>query len=62
MITKCFWKVWKPLLQRNNTYYVVGKALDGLEAIDFIEKNKVDIVVTDINMPNMSGYRAYKAD
>ncbi|HBH48043.1 MAG TPA: DNA-binding response regulator [Bacteroidales bacterium] len=43
------------LLQRNNTYYVVGKALDGLEAIDFIEKNKVDIVVTDINMPNMSG-------
>lgn len=30
-------------------------AKDGLEALDLLEKNKIDILVTDIEMPNMDG-------
>ena len=30
---------------------VAGTASDGIEAIDFIKKNHVDIVITDIRMP-----------
>ena len=28
---------------------------DGFEALEYIEKNKVDLIITDINMPDLSG-------
>ena len=31
------------------------EAKDGKEALDLIKENKVDMLVTDINMPNMDG-------
>ncbi|MCK8127384.1 response regulator transcription factor [Pseudoalteromonas sp. 2CM39R] len=34
---------------------VVGQAEDGKAALKFIEQNKIDIVLSDIEMPNMSG-------
>jgi len=34
---------------------VLGTAQDGLEAYEFIEINKPDIVITDIKMPNLNG-------
>lgn len=34
---------------------VVGKVKDGLQVIDFIANNDVDVIVLDINMPNMDG-------
>ena len=43
------------MLAKNKDYTIIGTALNGKEAIEFLGKNPVDIVITDINMPHMSG-------
>ena len=35
--------------------YEVLESSDGVEALQFAEENKVDLVLTDVNMPNMDG-------
>lgn len=35
--------------------YEVSQAEDGVEALKFAQGNTVDLVITDINMPNMDG-------
>ncbi|SFH56563.1 response regulator transcription factor [Pisciglobus halotolerans] len=34
---------------------IVGTASNGKEALDFVEKNSIDIVITDVTMPLLSG-------
>jgi DNA-binding response OmpR family regulator len=41
-------------------YKNVYEASDGVEALEVFKKNKIDIVVTDINMPNMNGLEFLK--
>ena len=41
-------------LKRNN--YETFEAEDGEIALDVLEKNHIDIIITDIMMPNMDGY------
>ncbi|MTD28662.1 two-component system sensor histidine kinase RcsC [Erwinia sorbitola] len=36
--------------------YRVKTARDGLDALNVIARNDIDIVLTDVNMPNMDGY------
>ena len=38
-----------------NGFEIEGEASGGQEALDFLEKNEVDIVLTDINMAGMDG-------
>jgi two-component system nitrate/nitrite response regulator NarL len=45
----------KALLQNENEFEIVGEALRSGEALDKLKKQKVDIVISDINMPEMSG-------
>lgn len=37
-------------------FLVVGKFQSAKEAIEFIEKNQVDVVLSDIEMPSMNGF------
>lgn len=36
--------------------YQVISAIDGVDALGVLKRNRVDIVLTDVNMPNMDGY------
>lgn len=40
---------------RNNNYKIF-KAYDGIEAINIIDKNDVNLAIVDIMMPNLNGY------
>ena len=48
------------ILEMEDNLEVVIRAANGNEAIDYIEKNSVDIVLLDINMPNMNGIETLK--
>ena len=39
----------------NPAFSIAGTASNGMEALEFIENNQVDLVITDIKMPVMSG-------
>lgn len=41
--------------------YQVFEASDGVEAINLVKENDFDIIIMDIMMPKMDGYRACKA-
>ncbi|HUI29099.1 MAG TPA: response regulator [Candidatus Acidoferrales bacterium] len=36
-------------------------ARDGMEALEKLSKTKVDLIITDLNMPNMDGFEFLKA-
>ena len=48
------------ILDSNENFDVVGEVENGRQVLDFIEKQKVDIVVLDINMPVMDGITCAK--
>ena len=41
--------------QLKNEGYEVAQALDGYQALDVIDKSKIDLIISDIMMPNISG-------
>ncbi len=48
----------KGLLELEPDFQVVGEAKDGLETIEKVIECKPDVLLLDINMPNMSGIEA----
>ena len=48
------------ILEMEDNLEVVIKAADGYEALGYIENESVDIVLLDINMPNMNGIETLK--
>jgi len=50
----------KLILSANTHFEIVGEAENGQEVLDFLEKQKVHIVVLDINMPVMDGITCAK--
>lgn len=50
----------KSILQNEDNIEVVATVSNGRDAVNYIEKNQVDIAVLDINMPIMTGIEATK--
>lgn len=42
--------------QLNSIGFSASMANDGVEAIEYLQNNSPDIILTDVNMPNMDGY------
>ncbi|MDX7987244.1 two-component system sensor histidine kinase RcsC [Xenorhabdus sp. 12] len=42
--------------QLNSIGFNTSMVNDGIEAIEYLKNNPVDIILTDVNMPNMDGY------
>ena len=45
----------KYISESDNDFKVIATFTDGKKALDFVKKNQVDVVITDINMPDISG-------
>jgi len=43
-----------------NAGYKIVSAIDGADALEKLLMNNIDLVATDINMPNMDGYELVK--
>ena len=41
--------------------YAILEAEDGVKGLDVLSKNTVDLVITDLNMPNMNGLEMAKS-
>lgn len=48
----------KSSLQEHPEFEVVGEAVDGLQAVEFVKTLKPDIVIMDVSMPNLNGIDA----
>ena len=51
----------KQTLSKNNDYQVVGDLGSGIEIFDFIRKNDVDLIISEIDLPELNGITALRA-
>jgi DNA-binding NarL/FixJ family response regulator len=49
------------ILDRDGRFIVVGRALDGDEAVRLVERESPDVVLMDIGLPGRSGIEATRA-
>lgn len=50
----------KSILHKQNIFQVVAEAQDGYEALNILTNQEIDILITDISMPKMSGIELTK--
>ena len=43
-------------IKRNKNFQIVGKCSDGKAALDFLEKERADLIILDVYMPHMDGF------
>lgn len=47
-------------IRRHNRFCVVGTCKDGKSALDFLERERVDLVILDVFMPYMDGFETLR--
>jgi len=57
---KIFRNAMTNFIENNENYILVGSASNGLECLEKIENRAVDIILMDINMPNLNGIETTK--
>jgi DNA-binding NarL/FixJ family response regulator len=50
-----FRTILSDFLDNTNEFEIVGEASDGVECLERIEGKQIDIILMDINMPNLNG-------
>ncbi|PWJ40803.1 response regulator transcription factor [Sediminitomix flava] len=55
---KMFIQGIRSLLEGEESIEIVGEAFNGIEAVNFVKGNEVDILIMDVNMPEMDGIEA----
>jgi DNA-binding NarL/FixJ family response regulator len=50
----------RSILRKQDVFQVVAEALDGFKALEVLETQEIDILITDISMPGMSGIELTK--
>jgi two-component system response regulator DegU len=52
--------LFKLMFAKDDFIKITGEAEDGLEAIELVKKNDYDVIIMDINMPNLNGLETTK--
>ena len=47
-------------IKRNKNFQIAGKCSDGKAAIDFLEKERADLIILDVYMPHMDGFETLR--
>jgi len=50
----------KLMLSEQSEFSIIGEAHNGKEALSFVEQNQVDIILLDLNMPELNGFETCK--
>jgi len=58
--SEAFRSATKHLLSKNTDYQVVAEAQNGIIALEMLEKHNPDLILMDIEMPEMNGIEATK--
>ena len=53
-------RVLNKVLSEENKDYILVEAIDGLQAIDIVKSNKIDLILCDIKMPKKDGINVLK--
>jgi DNA-binding NtrC family response regulator len=53
-------RVLNKVLSEENKDYIIVEAIDGLQAIDIVKSNKIDLILCDIKMPKKDGMDVLK--
>jgi DNA-binding NarL/FixJ family response regulator len=51
---------YKSIIDDYPKYIVIGEAGNGKELLDFLKENKPDVILLDIEMPVMDGFKAFE--